>query len=228
MIKVWYMKGVNIAAKAKLHDIKQFLLLSYYLWDENFNYYQACIKWLTFFSKHLGLILCQPRPDKTGFYSLQSDKKLGQSKLKGSADDKTNMSKKLKFDLWRVENIVGKGENAPFPTMFSIGFFFRVIKTRDCLVRRLRNFPMHFTKKAMTWFGNIYRPKIRTNLSMGESNAIVSAYWFDLIISVYLSSLPVAHLSDAPRRRLVVTGDSARIQDETTENSAWFFNVLGV
>ena len=42
----------------------------------------------------------------------------------------------------------------------------------------------------------------------------------DLIIFVYLSSLPVAHLSDAPRRQLVVTGDSARIQDETTENSA--------
>ena len=49
-----------------------------------------------------------------------------------------------------------------------------------------------------------------------------------LVISVYLSSLPVAHLSDAPRRRLVVTGDSARKHDETTENSAWFFNVLGV
>ena len=49
-----------------------------------------------------------------------------------------------------------------------------------------------------------------------------------LVIFVYLSSLLVAHLSDAPRRRLVVTGDSARIQDETTENSAWFFNVLGV
>ena len=31
-----------------------------------------------------------------------------------------------------------------------------------------------------------------------------------------------------PRRWLAVTGDSARIQDETTENSAWFFNVLGV
>ena len=30
------------------------------------------------------------------------------------------------------------------------------------------------------------------------------------------------------RRRLVVKGDSARIQDETTENSAWFFNVLSV
>ena len=50
----------------------------------------------------------------------------------------------------------------------------------------------------------------------------------NLIIFVYISSLPVAHLSDVPRRRLVVTGDSARIQDETTENSAWFFSVLGV
>ena len=47
-------------------------------------------------------------------------------------------------------------------------------------------------------------------------------------ISVYLSSLPVAHLSDAPRRRLVVTGGSARIQNETTESSTWFFNMLGV
>ena len=54
------------------------------------------------------------------------------------------------------------------------------------------------------------------------------AYNLSLIISVYLSSLPVAYLSDAPRRRLAVTGDSARIQDETSENSAWFFNVLGV
>ena len=40
---------------------------------------------------------------------------------------------------------------------------------------------------------------------------------YGLVISVYLSSLPVVHLSDAPRRRIVVTGDSARIQDETTE-----------
>ena len=51
---------------------------------------------------------------------------------------------------------------------------------------------------------------------------------FSLVISVYLSSLPVAHLSDTPRKRLVVTGDSARVQDETAESSAWFFNVLGV
>ena len=49
-----------------------------------------------------------------------------------------------------------------------------------------------------------------------------------LVICVYLSSLPIAHLSYAPRRRVVVTGDGARIQDETTGSSAWFFNVLGV
>ena len=48
-----------------------------------------------------------------------------------------------------------------------------------------------------------------------------------LAIPFYLSSLPVAHLSDATRRWLVVTGDSARIQDETTE-SCLFFNVIGV
>ena len=41
---------------------------------------------------------------------------------------------KLKFVLGRVENIVGKGENAelpafsPFPTMFSKYYFFRVVK----------------------------------------------------------------------------------------------------
>ena len=44
-----------------------------------------------------------------------------------------------------------------------------------------------------------------------------------IVISVYLSSLPVAHLSNAPPppRRLVVTGDGAKIQEETTESSAW-------
>ena len=46
--------------------------------------------------------------------------------------------------------------------------------------------------------------------------------------SVHLSSLPVSHLSNAPKRLLIVSGDSARIQDETTESSAWFFNMLGV
>ena len=36
------------------------------------------------------------------------------SKLKASADDKINVTEKLKFVLERVENIEGKGENAGF------------------------------------------------------------------------------------------------------------------
>ena len=47
----------------------------------------------------------------------------------------------------RVENIVGKGENAGLPaffplpafssflTMFSIGFFVKVVKSQDCEVK---------------------------------------------------------------------------------------------
>ena len=36
------------------------------------------------------------------------------SKLKARADDKINVTEKLKFDLGRTENIVGKGENAGY------------------------------------------------------------------------------------------------------------------
>ena len=36
------------------------------------------------------------------------------SKLKTFADDKTDLTEKLKFVLGRVENIVGKGENAGY------------------------------------------------------------------------------------------------------------------
>ena len=47
-----------------------------------------------------------------------------------------------------------------------------------------------------------------------------------LFVSEYLSLLPVSHLSDALRRQLVVTEDSARIQDKTNESFAWFFKSL--
>ena len=36
------------------------------------------------------------------------------TKLKDFADDKTNVTQKLIFVLGRVENIVGKGENAGY------------------------------------------------------------------------------------------------------------------
>ena len=44
--------------------------------------------------------------------SLPNDKILDWSKLKAFADHKINASEKLKFGMGRVENIVGKGENA--------------------------------------------------------------------------------------------------------------------
>ena len=47
-----------------------------------------------------------------------------------------------------------------------------------------------------------------------------------LSVSIYSSSLMVAHLSDVSRRQLVVTRDSARIQDETTEKSCRSLSVV--
>ena len=46
------------------------------------------------------------------FNSLPNDKFIDWSKLKDLADNKINATEKLKFLLGRVENIVGKGENA--------------------------------------------------------------------------------------------------------------------
>ena len=80
--------------------------------------------------------------------SLPNDKIVDQSKLKAFADSKINVTQKFKFVLGRVENIMGKGENAgyqhfllippafsPCPTMFSKSFFLRVVKSQDCLVK---------------------------------------------------------------------------------------------
>ena len=46
--------------------------------------------------------------------SSPKDKILNWTKFKAFADDKINVSEKLKFMLGRVENIVGKGENASY------------------------------------------------------------------------------------------------------------------
>ena len=46
--------------------------------------------------------------------SLPNNKFLDCSKLKAFADDKINMTQKLKYDLERIGNIVGKGENADY------------------------------------------------------------------------------------------------------------------
>ena len=68
-------------------------------------------------------------------YSLPNDKIVDSLKLKAFVDDKLDVTQKMKFALGRVENIVGNVENAPFPAMFSEGFFVRVVKSRDCVVK---------------------------------------------------------------------------------------------
>ena len=75
------------------------------------------------------------------FNSLPNDKFLDSSNLKAFADNKLNLAEKLKFVLGRVETIVRKRRKywlpvfSPFPTMFSKGFFFRVVKLWDCEVK---------------------------------------------------------------------------------------------
>ena len=59
-----------------------------------------------------------------------TDKILDWSKLKSFADKKIHVTEKLKFVMGRVENIVGKRENAGnqhFLTIFSKGFLYGVI-----------------------------------------------------------------------------------------------------
>ena len=46
--------------------------------------------------------------------SLPNDKILDKSKFKALADDKINVTEKLKFGSERIENIVGKGKNAGY------------------------------------------------------------------------------------------------------------------
>ena len=61
--------------------------------------------------------------------SLPNDKILDSSKLKAFADDMINVNEKLKFGLGKVENIVGRWENAGykhfllFPQCFPIASF---------------------------------------------------------------------------------------------------------
>ena len=63
------------------------------------------------------------------------------TKLKAFADDKLKVAKMTIFLFDRVENTVGKGENAGyqhfllFQHVFSKAFLFRVVKSRDCVVK---------------------------------------------------------------------------------------------
>ena len=103
---------------------------------------------------------------------------------------------------------------------------------RDLIVWYALHIPQCLLKNA--WSFGVRRNKHISTLCMAELckysnlqililvhvlyinvNSVYIVRFFFSFISVYLSSLPVAYLSDAPRGRLVVTGDSERVQDET-------------
>ena len=76
------------------------------------------------------------------FNPLPKDKFLDMTELKAFADDKLDVAKLTVSLCDRVENPVGKEENAgyqhfsSFLTVFSKAFFFRVFKKSwDCLVK---------------------------------------------------------------------------------------------
>ena len=71
---------------------------------------------------------------------LPNDKFLDMTKLKAFADDKLNVAKMTISLCGRLENTVGKRRKcwlpafSSFHTVFSKAFFFRVVKSRDCMV----------------------------------------------------------------------------------------------
>ena len=74
--------------------------------------------------------------------SLPNDNILDCTKLKAFADVKLNDAKMMISLFYRVENIVGKGENAGhqhfllFPQCFPKCSFLGVVKSRGCVVKR--------------------------------------------------------------------------------------------
>ena len=73
--------------------------------------------------------------------TLPNNNFLDMTKLRAFADDKLNVAKMTISLSDRVGKPVGKGESADyqqfllFPQCFSKAFFFRAIKSRDCVVK---------------------------------------------------------------------------------------------
>ena len=76
------------------------------------------------------------------FNSLPNDKILDFTTLKTLAENEISVTEKLKFVLYGVENIVGKGENACyqyfllFPQYFQKASSLQVVKSQDCVVKK--------------------------------------------------------------------------------------------
>ena len=113
-----------------------------------------------------------------------------------------------------VENIVRKGVSwfALFPVFKIYNIDEDGFEEKHNL-RVGKNINLNYCVRDIAW-----------NHTEGILSTLLGFFFFFCLLSWLL----VAHLTDAPGRRIVVTGKSSRIQDETTENSTWFFNVQGV
>ena len=74
---------------------------------------------------------------------LPNNKVVDRFNLRAFADNKIYFTEKLKFVLWKIENIIGKRRKccyqhfSPF-LMFSKVPFFRVVRSRDCVVKSFK------------------------------------------------------------------------------------------
>ena len=77
-----------------------------------------------------------------GLNNLPNNKLLDWSKLRAFADDnKKKSDSKIEIQIWKSKKNCGIGRKcwlaafSPFPSMFSKGSFFKVVKSRDCVVK---------------------------------------------------------------------------------------------
>ena len=107
--------------------------------------------------RHFGsllLFISLPNDMITSIHSLPDDEILDRSTLKVFADDKLNVTKKkINFVLGRVENIVGKGENAGyqhfllFPQCFQKASFSGSLKV-EIMWERVKDWRRNIFSKA--------------------------------------------------------------------------------
>ena len=87
--------------------------------------------------KYLHYILTTLLPPQNNLIinPLPNTKNFDLFKLKALADSRINVTEKLKFDLERVENIVGKGENAGYPHFLLFSCFQKTSMSGSLKVR---------------------------------------------------------------------------------------------
>ena len=86
------------------------------------------------YSKQFSFVVCKcTQFEKIELFTIRQNFRLDWSKFNAFADEKFNIAKMMISLCNRVENVVGKKRKcwlpafSPFPTMFSIAFYFRVV-----------------------------------------------------------------------------------------------------